>query len=312
MDFNKIKKGFIISFIMGIILLFVLGVYSDYQKLVLVFKGFNYFYLPIILSLAPLNYFFRYIKWSYYLKSTDIHIERRDNILIFLSGLAMTITPGKVGEFLKSYLLKEKYHISYSKSSPLIIGERFTDGISVLILSLLGCFYFKDGLLLLSIILLLVILFLYFISNKKMVYYVLSKIHNINFFKKYEDSFINFYENISIILKGRILFNSILIGIVSWFFEGVVIYFTIKSLESTISIFASVFIVSFSFILGALSMIPGGLIAVEGSLIGFLVLIGINKDLAVATTIISRFSTLWLGVFIGIISLLVLKFKNRD
>ncbi|MCT4592730.1 MAG: flippase-like domain-containing protein [Anaeromicrobium sp.] len=311
MDFNKIKKGFFISFIIGIILLFILGVYSDYKKLVLVFKNFNYGYLPMILCLAPLNYFFRYIKWSYYLKSSHINVPSKDNVLIFLSGLAMTISPGKVGEFLKSYVLKEKYNVPYSKSSPLIIGERFTDGISVLILSFLGGLYFKDQLFLLFVILLLVIGFIYIIGNKKIIYGILKKIHNIKYIRKHEVAFINFYENIYTILKGRILLVSILIGLVSWFFEGVVIYFTIKALGGYISIWASVFIVSFSFILGALSMIPGGLVAVEGSLIGFLVFIGINKDLAVATTIISRFSTLWLGVSIGIVSLLML-YKNRD
>ena len=93
---------------------FVLGVVvtagiSAYSQLDLAFLTgeFSYRYLPIILLLAPLNYCFRYLKWRYFLGELGVKVPERENALIFIAGLSMTLTPGKVGELLKCYLLYE-------------------------------------------------------------------------------------------------------------------------------------------------------------------------------------------------------------
>ena len=111
MDFKKIKKKIFISIIFGLIIFAGLSIYSDFNKILRIIFIFDYKYLHFIFMLAPLNYCFRYIKWNYYLKKINIRIGSKDNMLIFASALAMTVTPGKIGELLKSYLLKEEYNI---------------------------------------------------------------------------------------------------------------------------------------------------------------------------------------------------------
>ena len=48
----------------------------------------------------------------------------------------MAIT-GKIGELLKSYLLKMLTDVPISRSSPIIVAERLTDGIAMKVLVLL-------------------------------------------------------------------------------------------------------------------------------------------------------------------------------
>jgi uncharacterized protein (TIRG00374 family) len=105
------------------------------------------------------------------------------------------------------------------------------------------------------------------------------------------------------------------VSALSWSFECLGFYIVLKSYSTNLSFSLATFIYSFSTIAGAISMLPGGLGLTEGSMTGLLVLNKVQKDVAVAVTIIIRFATLWFAVVLGLISLyifqkLIHKFKN--
>ncbi|QUH25056.1 lysylphosphatidylglycerol synthase transmembrane domain-containing protein [Serpentinicella alkaliphila] len=313
-DFKRLKKSMFISVIIAMLLFAGLSIYSDINQLRRVFVTFNYRYIPIILLLAPLNYLLRFVKWSYYLKLIGVNITIKDNFLIFISGLSMTITPGKIGEFFKSYLLKEKANLPISSSAPLVMVERITDGFSMLILASLGILSYKHGLEVFLFVLVCMVAFIVIIQFSSIVYFFLDLLHRIPILKRFKSDFENFYRHAHMLLKPKPLSYAISIGVVSWFFEGLVIYFTIKAMGLTFTLLASIFVVSFSSIVGAISMMPGGLLAAEGSILGLLIMMDLPRDVAVATTLITRFSTLWLGVLIGFIGLIILQrsFDNKN
>ncbi|WZL73576.1 lysylphosphatidylglycerol synthase transmembrane domain-containing protein [Clostridiaceae bacterium 35-E11] len=312
MDFEKLKRGIFISLGIGMVVFVGLSIYSDLGALKKSFVAFDFRFLPMILMLAPLNYLFRYIKWSYYLTLVGVTVDRKDNILIFLSGLSMTITPGKIGEFLKSYLLKERANVPISTTAPLIVGERLTDGMSVLILAGIGVLSYDYGKGILILVLLLMLAFILMVQSPALIHGILKYFHRIPLFQRFRTFILNFYEHAYLILKWKPLLFAVSIGVVSWFFEGVVIYLAVKGLGFQLPLLACVFIVSFSFIVGALSMMPGGLFAVEGSVVGLLLMMHLEKSTAVATTIITRFSTLWLGVALGLMGLMVIYRKKAN
>ena len=61
-----------------------------------------------------------------------------DSLLVFLAGFSLTVTPGKVGEVLKSYLLRESYGQPIARTAPIVLAERLTDLIGLLLLMLIG------------------------------------------------------------------------------------------------------------------------------------------------------------------------------
>jgi uncharacterized protein (TIRG00374 family) len=307
LDFSRIKKRILISIILGLMVFIALGMYSDYSKIAGAVSAFNYAYLPFILLLAPMNYVLRYIKWSYYLKLLNINIDRGDNIRIFAAGLGMTVTPGKVGEFLKSYLIKEFKGIPISVTSPLIIIERLTDGISMIILASIGALRFKFGAGVMLGSILLVVFFISFVRIKPFALSVIRLLKRLPVLKRLGTHMDMFYSSSYQLLELKPLLFSAAVGIISWGFEGIVIYLALTGFGSPISILSSVFIVAFSSIAGALSMLPGGLFVAEGSIMAILVLLGVPAWIASAATIVTRFSTLWLGVFFGIIGLLAVQ-----
>lgn len=309
MDFNQIKKKLFISLILGIAVVVALGVYSDFNKIVASIMNFNFRYLPVILMLAPLNYFLRYIKWSYYLRILNIRIDRADNIRIFIAGLGMTVTPGKVGEFLKAYLIKELNGTPASVTSPLVLVERLTDGISMILLASVGALRFKYGMGILAVTVVMVALFIAFVRFKAFAVAVIRLLKRLPLLNKIGKQIDAFYESSYELLNVRSLLLSVAIGVVSWSFEGLIVYLTLKAFNSPIPVLSSIFVVSFSTIVGALTMLPGGLVAAEGSIMGLLLMMGVSREIASTATIITRFSTLWLGVAIGIAGLISVQHK---
>ncbi len=83
----------------------LLGLLTDLRSLTGAVLAFDWRYLPAILGLTLGNYLLRFLKWHYYLRVLGVRdLPWSTSLLVFLSGLAMVVTPGKVGEWLKSYL----------------------------------------------------------------------------------------------------------------------------------------------------------------------------------------------------------------
>src|SRR5438128_2166450 len=108
-----------------------------------VLRGFEWWLLPIILLFTLFNYVLRFFKWDVYLRLIGATgVAKKDSLMIFLSGMAMAMTPGKVGEVLKSYLLKQVRGTPIATSAPIVMAERLTDGVAMLILASVGLFQF--------------------------------------------------------------------------------------------------------------------------------------------------------------------------
>ncbi len=295
----------IITLIIGVVVMAGLGIYADYNELGKSINQFNFAYLPIILLLAPLNYCLRYVKWNYYLKHLGIKVPKKVNRTTFIAGLSMTITPAKVGEFFKSYLLKELAGIKMAKTMPVVLMERLTDGISMIILASIGAVTFSYGYAAVIACIVLIGLFILVVRVKPVAMFFIRTLGRIKFLKRFSEGFESFYYQTYELTHPTCLLVAVGIGIVSWFFEGLVIYLALRAFGVEFSVLASVFTVSVSSLIGALSMLPGGLFAAEGSIMGILVLLfGANSAIASATTIVTRFSTLWLGVAIGIVGMI--------
>src|SRR5262249_5563375 len=130
--------------------------------------NFRWKFLPLILMLTLFNYFWRFLKWQYYLRCLKIPIHRLQSLLIFLSGLSMAITPGKVGELLKSYLLRNSTGAPISRTSPIIVAERLTDGIAMIGLAITGLVLYRFGWELLLSLFILVSITVLIIQNRRL------------------------------------------------------------------------------------------------------------------------------------------------
>lgn len=305
--FNKLKKNLIISILLTVLIFSLFGVLTDFNSIINSFKKFNWFLLPVLLSLSFGNYVFRFIKWEYYLKLLKIKIPRLLSVKIFFSGLAMSASPAKMGEVLKSFLLKEILNEPISKTASIIIAERLTDLLSLTFLALVGGLYFHYNNVLIYLTASIFIILITVISNRAIAAKIIMLSAKVPFIKKQISNIHNLYESAYILLQPKAIFSMLVVSIFSWFFECFGFYLILFNFQQSFSILWSTFVYAFSIIAGAVSMLPGGLGVTEGSLSLILIKGGIPQETAIATTIIIRMVTLWFAIILGLIVLFFLR-----
>jgi uncharacterized protein (TIRG00374 family) len=300
---KKLKQKILISVIIGGVIYLGFTLYADYNQVLKSFSSFNWFLLPLLLILSYLNYYSRFIKWSYYLSTIKVKIKKADSISIFMSGLVMSVTPVKLGELLKSVLVKEVVGEPISKTVPIVFAERITDFLSLLIISITGAFFFNYGGEITIIIAAFFIVIILIISNKNIAIPIIQFSEKIPLIKKYILIIHSAYESSYQLLKPKPLLLMTLLSVISWSFESLGYYIILVNFDIDFGLFWAFFSYSFSTIIGAVSMLPGGLGITEGSLTYLLVQKDVPMDISVATTFIIRVVTLWFAVLVGIISL---------
>lgn len=300
---EKIKNKSLLIISIAALLYLVITIYADFDAVIGSLRLFNWYLIPLLLLLSVVNYFFRFLKWDYYLRILNVQITRKNSLFIFMTGLIMSISPGKLGEIIKPYLVRQVSGEPVRKTSSVVLGERLTDFISLAALAVAGAFIFNYGKVIAVIIGLLLLLFVVVISVRRLAQPVLRFIGKLPFVKKYSEQIETLYESSYQILKPKPLFLMWMLSSVSWFFECLSLYIILQSFSIEVSISETTFIYAFSTIVGALSMLPGGLGLTEGSMVYFLnKLPGATTSLAVSVTFIIRLVTLWFAVFVGVVS----------
>lgn len=306
---HKIRKNVLIfAGIAGIIYL-GFTIYADFDKLLLAFGSFSWYLFPLLLALAYLNYLSRFFKWDYYIRILQIPLKRMDSFYIFMSGLIMSVTPGKMGELLKAYLVKQVTETPISKTAPIIFVERITDFISLIAIALAGAFTFNYGKGVVIGVGIFFIVILVIISSRKLSVSILDFLERNAFLKKHTEKIHNIYQSAYSLLRPKPLILMTLLSLVSWSLECLGYYIILINFGTGLSLLWSAFSYSFATIVGAISMLPGGLGITEGSLTILLVQQNISNEIAVASTFIIRVVTLWFALIVGIISVTI--YQNR-
>ena len=304
----KFKKSLLIG-ILGIIVIYaIILIAFDINIISEKIGDFDSQYLPIIISLIPLTWGVLFLRWNLLLKNSDIDIPLKDNFMIFISGFALGVTPGKVGELIKSQLLKNKFNIPRTKTAPLVIVERFYDFFAIAIISLFGILVFEYSIYIFGILAIGISIFLIITSSEKIFLKFLNKIEKIKFLKNFSNELPKSFNVIQKSTRGKIFPLSITLSVIFWFLDSIIAYLTLLSFGiDIIDYFVLMSIYTSSIILGVISFLPLGIGVVEGSLVGFLSLNGIEFHLATAIVVFIRFFTRWIGVMAGFIGL---KFSN--
>ncbi|MDZ7624314.1 MAG: lysylphosphatidylglycerol synthase transmembrane domain-containing protein [Ignavibacteriaceae bacterium] len=300
---KKLKQKVIISVVIAGVLYLAFTIYADFTQVISAFGKFNLLLLPLLLFLSFLNYYTRFLKWDYYLSIVKVKMKKIDSLSTFMSGLIMSVTPAKLGEVLKSVLVKEITGEPISKTAPIILAERVTDFLSLLLIAIVGAFVFDYGGNITIIVAAFFVLLIIIISNKKIALPIINFSERIPLIKKYIHNIHSAYESSYQLLKLKPLVLMTILSLISWGFECLGYYFILVNFDADFGLLWASFSYSFSTIVGAISMLPGGLGLTEGSLTYLLMEKGIAADISVATTFIVRAVTLWFAVLVGIVSL---------
>lgn len=275
-----------------------LGIYADLYKLITVVGNFQWIFLFAVFALTVIGYLIRFLKWDFFLKKVGVKLKTQDNLFVFFSGLSMIVTPGKMGEVWKGWLIKDMTGEKLSRTVPVVVADRVTDVLGLIILSSAGILYYKDGLYAVLPVSFLMLLFFASVRSR-----MVSEKITVFFEKrmgKYAENAKAMHITFSNLMLPRDIIFMSFIASVAWFFECLGLYVVVLGFGKQIDVLLSLFVFSFASLAGALSMVPGGLGVAEGTISGLLQFFGMDAAIAVGVALIVRIGTLWFGAVLGL------------
>ena len=271
----------------------------------------------LILACSFSNYALRFIRWQTYIKSFGHHIHFNLHFAYYLAGLALTTTPAKAGETLRSLFLLP-HHVKFSQSLASFFTERLLDVVIMVLLSSLLFFTLpefekKYAFFILTMLIILTLLLpllgtrypqqiLLFISNKLPGNRLKQLIKHLNALLHSAHS----------LLGIKRLYQGLLIGLIAWLIQGLAFYFIMLKIGFPLELSLALTIYAVSILAGAASFIPGGIGATETVMGLMLLAVGCEPHIAIAAPILTRLATLWFAVCIGLLANAYLSVNNIE
>jgi uncharacterized protein (TIRG00374 family) len=296
-----------VPLLLALVVLVALTLHGDSTAVLAALAGLQWKVLLSACGLALGNYVLRFVRWEYFLRRVGVTgIRRTESALVFVAGFVLSITPGKVGELVKCYLLHRSEGVAVESTAPVVIAERLTDFIAVILLCVGGAVATEHGAHVLAWGTTCVALVVGVLSSERMMGFALALLRRLPIVGRFADRIGDALETMRRLLRPAPLFVGVGLGILAWGLEGYALHVVLTAFGATdVGVGEAVFIYTFATLVGAVALLPAGLGVTEGSLIALIQPHVATVADATAITLIIRFCTLWFAVGLGLIALAI-------
>ena len=265
----------------------------------------------VVLSL--INYGIRVMRWRSYLAKLGHTFPLRFLVLTYVAGFAYTLSPGKVGE-----IVRARYYVPrgvrLAEITAAFFAERLLDIVAMLALAslLLTTATRFTGFLALVAALVVGVLASVSLLPWPAIAQKLTGSHRLP--ARLHDAMAGLISMLVAtrpLLRPGMLVAGFAAGLLAWGLEGAGL-----GLLSTIypgvqlPLLSAVGVYGIAVLVGGLSFLPGGLGSTEAAMTGLLVSHGYLLSQGILLTLACRLVTLWLGVCVGWIAVLLLRHRS--
>lgn len=269
-----------------------------------------------VLALSLLGYWIRAARWSLYLRRLNIRLPFWESSHVFFAGMVGSITPGKVGEVIKSALLEGRHDLPVARTAPIVLAERVGDLLALVVLATAGVVstgYGTEVIVAGGALSLLVVGAALWPPLGRFAMGCAGKLPGLSrFVPRLEEARRATQE----LFGTSTLLIGVVLSVMAWGCEALGTWWLIEALPGAEATLAqATFVFAFSTIAGALTLLPGGLLATEGSMVALLhnvLHLAPNVSSASAITLMVRAATLWFGVALGGVALSTYAGRKSD
>ncbi len=305
---KSLKRNLVLALGLSVAVYLAIAILSGLGELAGAFARFNWLLAPVILGLVAISYVGRFVRWAYYMRLLGIRLPLGQNAAIFAAGLSMTVSPGKLGEVLKSVFIRRAAGTPVARSAPAVVAERVTDGTGMISWGLLGALTFDFGLQALIGFSIMMIGAVAVFRSKRLSLLAEKVLRRLPLLNKLAPHLSEFHGASNELLSLRPLLVASVVSFLAWGLEILAVYLCVLGMGVEMAFLVVVFIFAVSSLGGALSMVPGGIGVAEAGLVGMFTTVGkLSGGLAGALTFLIRLATLWFATLVGIVGLLVVR-----
>lgn len=318
----RAKRRLVIGCALGAALYLGIALWADLGAMVEAARGFPFGLLVVAMGLSFANYLVRFVRWERYRSLLDIHLARGDSLRVYLAGLALTVTPGKMGEAYKSVLLRRLAGTPIHRSAPIVVAERFTDLVGFLVLVAVGGLASAPEFAWIFWWTLIGCVALFgLVSSRGVAQAVVVLVRRVPVLRRLAERIDGAFVSTRVLLRLRELPLAVLLATLGWSLECLAFWLIADALApGRLPFLYCVFTYAVSAIAGAVLIVfPGGLGVTEASMGGLLSrrleATGSAKELAhvqaAAATILIRLCTLWFAVGVGLVANALIERRAR-
>jgi uncharacterized protein (TIRG00374 family) len=268
--------------------------------------------LVVLLALALASFVVRALRFHLFARATGIEIPLGWMVLCYFAGFSLAATPGKVGEFMRLWLIRGRYGYPVSRSMPLQIADRLNDAVASFILCATGAAAFAGYLPILLFGAGLVGLGVLAFAYPALLLAAIGLAYRLFAIKPRLFAGLRRMVRLTATLfSPRVFLPSIALSVLGWGLECVAFALCLTVVAGAFDPLLAMFILEFSNVVGFASFMPGGTGMTELSLSGLMVASGIGLEDAVTVTVIIRAATLWFSILVGIAAAAVIARLDR-
>ncbi|TPV97293.1 MAG: flippase-like domain-containing protein [Myxococcales bacterium FL481] len=319
---NRFTRRALIGVGLGILVYFGFVAYVGVRDVATALRSFAWPAGAFALLMSAGNYALRFGKWEACLgwlnvresvnadaSATKEPLSLGRSAAVYLAGLSMSVTPGKLGEVLRSVLLRAAYGLPFWRTAPIVLADRLTDLVALVLLSAWGIAHFSgfdDYLPVLMVTVAAVLTAVVVLGNPRWSHAMLrvcSKIPLVGRVFVRADEMIT--SSAALLTVPRLAVLTVL-SVLGWGLECAGFWWILEGFGPVAAeLTASVFLWSTTTLIGAVSLLPGGLGATEISLDVLLPKLtsGVTGPIAAAAILLARGCTLWFGEVVGALAL---------
>lgn len=301
------------SALAGIFIVIAIGLYAflafigDVNRTTEVLVSFSFQDWTVILGFSLVNYAIRYLRWERYIVlASGVRPERWRHVLVYLGGFALTTTPGKAGEAIRSFYLRA-YAVPVTASLSAFAVERIMDLLTIAMLATLIAGESPTFRWLILAAMATIFLVILLLQGKRAVTWTRKAAnccHGRS--RKLVHGIAKTLSSSSTLMRPPMAAAGLISGLLAWGCEGVAFTYVLHVLGADLPAVYAIGVYALAMLVGALSFVPGGLGGTEVAMTLLLVARGTPLDVGVAATMICRVATLWFAVLLGVTALLIL------
>ncbi len=312
MQDSKWQRPLVVSVILAVALYALTAFVADADRVIRALLSIDPAAWAAILGLSVVNYALRYWRWDLYIRSLSaIRVTHGKHFSYYLAGFALSTTPGKAGEAIRSWYL-HRHGVRVRHSVGALFVERLLDLFAIAILSVLGVWAFQDYRWFIGLVLVGIIIAVIMLQRRQWLYRLQAVVGARERLARAVAHVSSMLEDCAGLLRGRWLASGLMIGLLSWGGEGIGFWLILKAMGQSVDMTTAVSVYGIAVLVGALSFLPGGLGGTEAVMTLLLMALGVDNAVAVAATLACRVATLWFAVIIGLVSMSLLSLLQES
>jgi len=291
----------------GLLALVLLGLFglaaaTGWEESIAQVSKLGWAQVAVLLALSLVNYLFRGLRWHMFARRLGLNTGLMQNLVHFLGGFAMLVTPGRLGEFVRMHWLRRETGWAIEKTAPLLLVDRASDVAAMAVILAITLTMSANGIAWALPVTIIALIGALIATRPRL----LSMAADLGY--RLVGRWPRLFARIRTAARSLNRFSSPTLmatatglGAIGWFAEGIAFHYLLIWMGSDIGLATAVAIFIFSTMAGSMTGAPGGIGGAEAAMVALLSLEGVPLEVSLPATAIIRLTTLWFAILIGLV-----------